>query len=87
LNRLTTFFRMTLDMLFDLAAFGMETLTSLSASCKKALMQEKSPFFQPAVIIDKALLSEAEYMINESCMSMASLVGFSSKLKSSDMVY
>jgi hypothetical protein len=50
-------------------------------------MQEKSPFYQPAVIIDKASLSEAEYMINESCMSMASLVGFSSKLKSSDMVY
>jgi hypothetical protein len=48
-------------MLFDLAAFGMETLTSLSASCKKALMQGKSLFFQPAVIIDKALLSDGVY--------------------------
>ena len=48
---------MTLDMLFDLAAFEMETLTSLSANFKKALMQGKRPFFQPAVIIDKALLS------------------------------
>jgi hypothetical protein len=45
-------------MLFDLAAFGMENQTSLSASCKKERWcRGKSPFFQPAVIIDKALVA------------------------------